>query len=118
MSVVAVFWGSGIAQAKQVVLDNTSLELTVRNQKEECIVDSWAPFYCVYFLLYFQTLKVVELGFVRLKLSEELVVTRSSRLAARMHLLPRCTQLCVTSSFVISRSRRSTQDNRLLLHIF
>lgn len=70
--------------------------LTVRSQKEERVVDSWAPFYCVDFFLYFQTFEVVELGFMGLKFSEELEVTGSSHFAARVHLpLPRCSRYVI-----------------------
>lgn len=60
--------------------------LTVRGEKEQRIVHSWAPLYCVDFLLYLQTLEVVELWFVRLELGKELVVTCPSYLTARAHL--------------------------------
>lgn len=50
------------------------------------MVDSWTPFNCVDFLLYFQAFEIVELSFVGLKLCEELVVASSSCLAARVHL--------------------------------
>lgn len=58
----------GANNADQISVIKTNMKanrrLTVRGEKEQRIVHTRAPLYCVDFLLYLQTLEVVELCFV------------------------------------------------------